>query len=128
MVAWNDYKSTARERGALAFEVYVAESMPLKSPGEVKAVLPDHLAYIGNLEKSGQLVMAGPVSDASGEEMQGAGMLVLRAASIDEARKLATNDPMHSTGARTFTLKKWLVNEGRVSVSVGLSTGTVELK
>ena len=127
MVAWNEYKTVAQERGALAFEVYVAESTPQKSPEDVKAVLPDHLSYIQSLEKSGQLLMAGPVSDASGEEMQGAGMLVLRAESMDEARELAANDPMHISGARAFTLKKWLVNEGRISISVGLSTGAVEL-
>ncbi|NNE78763.1 MAG: hypothetical protein HKN18_00690 [Silicimonas sp.] len=127
MVAWNEYKTVAQERGALAFEVYVAESTPQKSPEDVKAVLPDHLSYIQSLEKSGQLLMAGPVSDASGEEMQGAGMIILRAESMDEARELAANDPMHISGARAFTLKKWLVNEGRISISVGLSTGAVEL-
>lgn len=127
MVAWTEYKAVARERGALAFEVFVAQSTPAKAPDEVKAVLPDHLAYIKSLEASGNLVMAGPVSDDTGEEMQGAGMLVLRASSMEEARSLAENDPMHATGARTFTLKKWLVNEGCVKVSVGLSTGTVEL-
>ena len=128
MVAWKEYKAIAQERGALAFEVYVAESTPEKSPEEVKAALPDHLAYIRSLETSGQLLMAGPVSDASGEEMQGAGMLVLRAGSMEDARKLAENDPMHLSGARKFTLKKWLVNEGRISISVGVSTGMVELK
>lgn len=127
MVAWNEYKAVARERGALAFEVYVAESTPQKSPEDVKAVLPDHLAYIQSLETAGKLVMAGPVSDDTGEEMQGAGMLVLRAGSMDEARELAANDPMHATGARAFTLKKWLVNEGAVTLTVGLSTGTVNL-
>lgn len=127
MVAWNEYKAIARDRGALAFELFVAVSTPQKSPDEVKAVLPDHLAYIQGLEVSGQLLMAGPLSDESGEEMQGAGMLVLRAASMEEARKLAADDPMHSSGARRFTLRRWLVNEGNLSVSVGLSTGTVTL-
>lgn len=127
MVAWNDYKEVARERGALAFELFVAVSTPEKSPDDVKAVLPDHLAYIQGLEKSGQLVMAGPLSDETGEEMQGAGMLVLRAASMEDARELAANDPMHRTGARSFTLRRWLVNEGHLSISVGLSTASVAL-
>ncbi len=127
MVAWNEYKSIARERGALAFEVYVAESTPQKAPEDVKAVLPEHLAYIQRLEAKGHLVMAGPLSDDTGEEMQGAGMLILRAASMADARNLAANDPMHISGARAFKLRKWLVNEGRLSVSVGLSTGTVDV-
>ena len=127
MVAWNEYKAGARDRGAMAFEVYVAESTPQKSPEDVKAALPDHLAYLKGLEASGQLMLAGPLSDESGEEMQGGGMLVLRAASMDDARKLAENDPMHLTGARAFKLRKWLVNEGNLSVSVGLSSGSVTL-
>lgn len=127
MVAWNEYKAIARERGALAFEVYVAESTPQKAPEDVKATLPEHLAYLQNLEADGHLMMAGPVSDASGENMQGAGMLVLRAASMDEARALADADPMHSTGARAYTLRKWLINEGRLSITVGLSSGATSL-
>lgn len=127
MAAWNEYKTIAQERGALAFEVFVAESTPQKTPDEVKAVLSDHLAYIQGLEKHGQLVMAGPLSDETGDEMQGAGMLILRASSMQEARDLAENDPMHVSGARTFKLRRWLVNEGALTVSVGLSTGTVKL-
>lgn len=127
MVAWNEYKAIAKERGALAFELFVAVSTPQKSPDEVKTVLPDHLAYIQSLEVSGQLVMAGPLSDETGEEMQGAGMLILRASSMEEANALAANDPMHSTGVRSFTLRRWLVNEGSLSVSVGLSTRNVAL-
>lgn len=127
MVAWNEYKAIAKDRGALAFELFVVVSSPQKQPDQVKAVLPDHLAYIQSLEVSGQLVMAGPLSDETGEEMQGAGMLVLRAASMEEAETLAANDPMHTTGARKFTLRRWLVNEGNLSVSVGLSTGNVTL-
>lgn len=127
MVAWNEYKAIAKDRGALALELYVAVSTPQKSPDDLKAILPDHLSYIQSLEVSGQLLMAGPMSDETGEEMQGAGMLVLRAGSMDEARALASNDPMHSTGARSFTVRRWLVNEGSLSVSVGLSTGKVAL-
>ena len=126
MVAWNDYKAAAEERGSLAFEVFVVVSTPT---GQVHLpdVLPDHLAYIGSLEKSGKLMMAGPMSDDTGEEMQGQGMLVLRAASLEEAKALADGDPMHSSGARNYEMKKWMINEGSLSVSVGLSTGGVQL-
>lgn len=125
MVAWNEYKAVARGRGALAFEVFVAESTPQKSPDEVKAVLPQHLEYVRGLEVSGKLMLAGPLSDDSGEEMQGAGMLVFRAASMEDARTLAENDPMHLSGARTFRLRKWLVNEGSLSITAGLSSGQI---
>lgn len=128
MVAWNDYKAEAKSRGALAYELYTAISMPTGDPAAVRAVLQDHLAYIRQLEVGGQLVMAGPLSDESGEEMIGAGQIVLRANSLEEARSLADGDPMHSSGARAYTMRKWLINEGNLKVSIGLSTGEISLK
>ena len=40
---------------------------------------------------------------------------------IRYARALAEADPMHREGARTFTLRAWLVNEGSLTLTVGLS-------
>ena len=71
--------------------------------------------------------MAGPLSDETGEQMEGVGMWVLRAESMEAAHALAAKDPMHTSGARSFTLRRWLVNEGNLSVSVGLSTRSVSL-
>lgn len=127
MVAWNDYKQMARERGALALELYVVESTPAKAPEDVKENLPSHLAYQRDLEERGILVMAGPLSDPTGEIMVGGGLIIYRAASMEEATVLTSKDPMHQSGARSFTLRKWLVNEGSLSVNVGLSTGRAVL-
>lgn len=127
MVAWTEYRNTARERGALALELYVVESTPAKTPEDVRDKLPDHLAYQRTLEESGALVLAGPLSDPTGEIMVGAGLIIYRASSMKEAKSLTENDPMHRTGARSFTLRKWLVNEGNLSINVGLSTGRAKL-
>lgn len=127
MPKWEDYKAEARSRGALALELFVVHSTPVGEPADVKAALPDHLAYQAQLEAAGALVLAGPLSDDTGEEMQGTGLIVYRAASLKDARALAEDDPMHRTGARRFTLRKWLVNEGSLTLSVGLSGRTVAL-
>lgn len=127
MVAWNDYKETARGRGALALELFVVESTPAGAPEDVKANLPDHLAYQRDMELQGKLCLAGPLSDASGEEMIGAGLIIYRATSMDEARAMADADPMHASGARSYSLRKWLINEGSLSINVGLSTGGASL-
>lgn len=127
MVAWADYKAEAKSRGALALELYVATSTPAKEPQDVKAVLPDHLAYQAGLERAGSLAFAGPLSDESGENMQGMGLIIYRAASLEAARLLAQEDPMHKTGARKFTLRRWMINEGSLTLSVGLSTQHVTL-
>ena len=127
MVAWADYKSEAKSRGALALELYVATSTPAKEPQDVKASLPDHLAYQAQLERAGSLAFAGPMSGETGEHMQGVGMIVYRAESLDAARALADGDPMHQSGARTYHLRRWMINEGSLSLNVGLSTGHVTL-
>ena len=123
MVAWADYKAEAKGRGALALELYAAHSTPAKAPEDVKAALPDHLAYQASLERSGNLAFAGPMSDETGDHMQGMGLIIYRADSLDAARALAEADPMHKSGARTFVLRRWMINEGSVTLSAGLSTG-----
>jgi uncharacterized protein YciI len=127
MVAWADYKAEAKGRGALALELYVAHSTPAKAPQDVKASLPDHLAYQADLERAGQLAFAGPMSDETGEHMQGMGLIIYRADSLEAARALADADPMHKNGARTYVLRRWMINEGSVTVSANLSTGGATL-
>ena len=127
MVAWADYKAEAKSRGALALELYVAVSTPAKKPQDVKAALPDHLAYQAQLEQAGSLAFAGPMSDESGEHMQGMGMIIYRAESLEAAQALADNDPMHQSGARNYVLRRWMINEGSLNLSVGLSTRHVTL-
>lgn len=127
MPAWDEYKAIARDRGALALEFYVVWSWPCAAAEVVKEVLPAHLAYQQDMETAGHLAMAGPLSDESGQEMQGAGMIIYRAESMEAARAMAEADPMHARGARRFDLRKWLVNEGGLTVSVGLSTKAVGL-
>ena len=127
MPAWNDYKAEAKSRGALALELFVVHSVPTAEPEVLKANLPAHLAYQGEQEAKGNLVLAGPVSDETGELMQGMGMIIYRAESLAAATELAENDPMHKAGARSFSIRKWLVNEGSLNVSIGLSGKTVSL-
>lgn len=128
MVAWKEYKAEAQQRGALALELFVARSTPAQSSEDIRAVLPEHLAYQAKLERAGQLAFAGPLSDESGAEMQGVGLIVYRADGLEAARALADADPMHQSGARTYEMRRWLINEGSFTLSVGLSTGGTVLK
>jgi uncharacterized protein YciI len=127
MVAWTEYKADAKSRGALALELYVAFSTPAKEPQDVKASLPDHLAYQAELERAGSLAFAGPMSDETGVHMQGMGLMIYRADTLEAARAMAEADPMHKSGARTFVMRRWMINEGSLGLSVGLSTKSVSL-
>nr|WP_319382963.1 YciI family protein [uncultured Roseibium sp.] len=127
MPKWNDYKRMARERGSLALELYVVNTIPSGPDADLPGTLPDHLAYQARMEQEGKLVFAGPVSDASGDNLEGEGMIIYRAPSLEDARRYAAEDPMHAKGVRTFKVRRWLVNEGSFTLSVGLSTKQVNL-
>lgn len=127
MPKWEEYKEEAKGRGALAMEFFVVRSVPAGNMELVQANLPAHLAYQKDMEAAGSLVMAGPVSDASGDMMEAEGMIIYRAANLGSARAIADGDPMHSAGARTYDIRKWLVNEGSLSFTVSLSSQSVAL-
>lgn len=127
MPAWEEYKATAKERGALAFELFIVETTPIGTPDALQKTLPAHLAYQRQLESEGKLFLAGPTSDLTGELMQGTGLIIYRAQSLQDADEMAKNDPMHSENVRSYTVRKWLVNEGSPILSTSLSSQTVRL-
>ena len=121
MTSFSEYTEIARSRGALAFGVFVVESTAIADPASLQETLPAHLDYQKSLEAQGSLVFAGPLSDTTGEAMSGGGLIVYRADSFERARALAEADPMHRDGKRSFTLRRWLINEGCLTVSLSLS-------
>jgi len=128
MPSFSEYKEIARSRGALAYEVFVVESTPIVGPDALQQTLPAHLEYQQTLEAQGALVFAGPLSDTEGEAMSGGGLIVYRAGSFAAARALADADPMHRDGKRSYTLRRWLINEGSITVSLALSSQTLSLR
>ncbi|CAM3056270.1 YciI family protein [Vibrio rarus] len=126
MIKWNDYKAQAKDRGSLAMEVYMIESTVIASPSEVGRHLPDHLAYQAKLEQAGILMFAGPLSDETGEMMTGSGLIIYRTRSLESAKALAEEDPMHKKGVRAFRIRRWLINEGSLQLNVKLSAQQVD--
>lgn len=127
MPKWSDYLAHAKERGSLAFELFCVVSTPTGEGPPLSEVLPDHLAYQQRLEEAGSLVFAGPLSDESGELMEGKGMIIYRAESFEAARALADADPMHQSGARDYELRRWMINEGGLTLKVGFGGQKVSL-
>jgi uncharacterized protein YciI len=65
----------------------------------------EHLAFLRRRVSDGSLVAAGPLGDADGE-----GMTVLRAESLDEARRLAEEDDVAvANGVLRVTVRPWHV-------------------
>lgn len=71
-----------------------------------KANRPDHLAYLEGLGET--LVFAGPFTEPDGQTMNGS-LIVVEAASIDAARKIAANDPFARLGIfASVDIRPWL--------------------
>jgi uncharacterized protein len=107
-------------------KLYAVLSKASPTPEKLKALLPAHLEYMIGLEKRGVLFASGPLSDGAGPPT-GAGLTVLRTASMEEARSLAEADPFVINGLRTFELKEWTVMEGSLGLRVNLSDQSVEV-
>lgn len=71
-----------------------------------KANRPEHLAYLKSLGET--LVLAGPFTETDGQTMNGS-LIVVEAASIDAARKIAANDPFARLGIfASVDIRPWL--------------------
>lgn len=110
---------------ALRRSLWVVTTRPARGPG-MADLLPDHLAYQTALERAGSLFGAGPIFEDGGETPTG-GMIVLRAASEAEARALADADPFHAAGLRRYSLHRWLLNEGAMTVTIRYSDQSVDI-
>jgi hypothetical protein len=97
----------------------------VRSP-EIDERLADHLAHQVELERRGIMFAAGPLYSRDSNVPE-AGMFVLRASSFEEAEAIAKGDPLHAAGLRTFTLQKWRVNEGSITVKINYSDQTCEI-
>lgn len=105
-------------------QLYAIFTTPTDGLGAVFANLDDHLAFQMQLEQDGIMFAAGPLWTDDEQEWQGEGMVVVRAASRAEAIAIAERDPMHKAGARSFTVRPWMINEGSMTVRLDFSTQT----
>ena len=113
-------------RKMLRKKLYVVLSKPVVAPDKLQPFLSAHLEYMIGLEKRGLVFASGPLADGPGPPT-GAGLTVLRAKDMNEARALAEADPFLVNGLRTYELKEWTIMEGTLGVRVNLSDQTVEV-
>lgn len=102
--------------------LWVITTRPARGPG-LQEVLPAHLDYQIAIERNGALFGAGPIFEEGGTVPTG-GMIIVRAENEAEARALADADPFHAAGLRSYTLHRWIMNEGSVTFTVRFSDQT----
>jgi uncharacterized protein YciI len=78
-----------------------------------KANRPEHLAYLKSLGEA--LVLAGPFTEEDGTSMNGS-LIVIEAASLDDARKIIGGDPFAKAGIfANVEIRPWLWSINRPS-------------
>ena len=114
--------------GMLQKQLYVVFTTPTKGLGPVMENVEEHLKFQVELEEKGIMFGAGPFWTDDEQNWEGDGMVIIRAGSLSEAKKIAESDPMHQSGARDFTVRPWLLNEGSVTIKVRYSDGSREIQ
>ena len=117
----------SNELNLLAKQLYAVFTTPTNGLGPVMENIEAHLAFQNDLEKRGIMWGAGPFWNDDESTWDGEGMVVIRAGSLAEAKEIAASDPMHAAGARSFTVRPWLVNEGTLNIKLDFSGKTFEI-
>ena len=105
---------------ALKLQLYIVTSTAIHLE-TVRQNVETHRAYLKNLESQNILFAAGPLLTNDGQYFVGNGLWICRASSMEEAVSVAEADPMHRNGARTFTIRPWLLNFGKMTIHITLS-------
>ena len=75
--------------------------LTIRKPHFDDAVVPAHYEFLQSLRDRGSLEQAGPFTDRSG------GAYVFRADSLEAARAIAQQDPLHLHDCSDVTVREW---------------------
>ena len=103
-------------------QLYAIFTTPTGGIERILEGLAEHLAFQMQLEGEGVMYAAGPMWSDDERHWDGDGLVVVRAGSRDEAIAIAERDPMHRSGARKFTVRPWMINEGTMTVRLDMSS------
>ena len=111
----------------LKWQVYAIHTFPTNGLGPVMENIGPHLEHQHKMEEEGVYIAAGPLWADDEETGEGEGLIIIRAKSLEDARNIAEKDPMHSSGARSFKVRPWLINEGSITIKVNFASGAREV-
>jgi uncharacterized protein YciI len=118
--------AAAIDKEMLAKEFFVVFTEPSGEMDKILQVREEHLKYQVEIEQKGIMFAAGPLADDNGG-WRGDGMIIIRAGSLEAAKQIADADPMHSSGARKYHIRPWLMNEGGLNLRLTFSDGNYEI-
>lgn len=119
------FAMTVLMAAALTVPAFAAETPPnmttyyfgvlMKGPKWTAEETPDrakvqagHLAHLQSMWKAGKLVLAGPLAD----DGDWRGVLIYRTRTLEEAQRLAGDDPAVAAGRLVVTMHPWMIERG----------------
>ena len=106
------YEWAGEEMTMQKYFIVFLKSGPERSQNSEEAarLQQEHLQYLGNLYEEGIIVLNGPTGD--GGDIRG--FSVYSTATIEEAERLASSDPMVQAGRLEVEVKPWWLAKGSV--------------
>ena len=85
---------------------YLTFSRPQAPREQIVPHLQEHLDWQRRMHDAGAVLFSGPSGDRS------MGIILVRAASLDEAKQVLDSEPFHALGLRTYEVIEWDVHQG----------------
>lgn len=114
-------------KAMLQKQLFAIFTKPVNGLSAVLAAMEEHLKFQVSLERDGVLFAAGPLWTDDENSWEGEGLVVVRAPSREGAMEIARRDPMHISGARSFSVRPWLINEGTATIRLNYSSQTFSI-
>lgn len=105
--------------GAMEFDTYqlVLLKRPAEPPEipeeEAAEIQRDHLGHLRRMAEEGHLVAAGPFGERDDERLRG--LALYRVGSVEEARRLAEQDPAVRAGRLEVEVTTWYTEKGAIA-------------
>jgi uncharacterized protein len=90
-----------------------APNAPKLDEHELDELQKKHLGHLRAMYEAGKMVIAGPFDEQQDQTMRG--MCLYRVTTLDEARKLAEQDPSVKAGRLQVEVLAWWVEKGHMS-------------
>ncbi len=106
--------------------LYVALGEP-RDLRRIQEFLPAHLEWAIQAERRGELFASGPFAAEGCPPGAAGGMTIVRAGSHAEAEAILSQDPFVKEGLVTITIRKWILMEGGITVTMRFSDQSARL-
>src|SRR5215472_273751 len=103
------------ERYSLVILQRPAGGGPKLSDAEGQALQRQHIGHLQAMARAGKLVVAGPFDDQTDPRLRG---LCLYRTSLEEARRLASDDPAVKAGRLEVEVLSWWVEKGAMTFPI----------